>query len=144
MFNLEIGREGEKKKRKKHFSFLSLICNKKGNQKEIYVSLLLFPYKCERCIKVKGKYVTLCYIMLFMGAHFFFFFLNHCIPSNLPKLGGLQIREPKWSGFCLFVFIHGNQTEEKTTILIISLFFLSSPSTRKREVGSWEAYGEVG
>ena len=119
-----------------HFSFLSLICKKIGNQKKIYVSLLLCPYKCERCIKVMGKYVTLCYIMLFMWVHIFFFFLNHFIPSNIPKLGGLQICEPKGNGFCLFVFIHGNQTEEKTTILIISLFFLSSPSTRKREVGS--------
>ena len=57
-----------------HFSFLSLICKKIGNQKKIYVSLLLCPYKCERCIKVMGKYVTLCYIMLFMWVHFFFFF----------------------------------------------------------------------
>ena len=86
-----------------------------------------------------GKYVTLCYIMLFMWAHFF---LNHCIPSNLPKLGGLQICEPKGNGFCPFVFFHGNQNEEKTAILIISLFFLSSPPMGKGDMGSREAYRE--
>ena len=64
-----------KEKRKMHFSFLCLICNKKGNQKKIYVFfLLLCPYKCERFIKFMGKYVTLCYIMLFIWALFFFFF----------------------------------------------------------------------
>ena len=133
-----------KEKRKMHFSFLCLICNKKGNQKKIYVFfLLLCPYKCERFIKFMGKYVTLCYIMLFIWALFFFvFFWNHCIPSNLPKLGGLQICEPKGNGFCPFIFFHDNQTKEKTTFLIISLFFLSSPPMGKGEVGSLKAYRE--
>ena len=103
MFNLEIGREGEKKKRKKHFSFLSLICNKKGNQKEIYVSLLLFPYKCERCIKVKGKYVTLCYIMLFMGAHFFFFF-EPLYPFKSAQIGWIANLRAQVKWFLPFCF----------------------------------------
>ena len=85
-----------KEKRKMHFSFFCLICNKKGNQKKIYVFSLLCPYKCEKCIKVMGKYVNLCYLCGLI------FFWNHCIPSNLPKLGGLQICELKGNGFCLF------------------------------------------
>ena len=87
-------------------------------------------------------YGQICNFMLYYVIYVGSFFLNHYIPSNLPKLGGLQICEPKGNGFCPFVFFHGNQNEEKTAILIISLFFLSSPPMGKGDMGSREAYRE--
>ena len=121
-----------KEKRKMHFSFFCLICNKKGNQKKIYVFSLLCPYKCEKCIKVMGKYVNLCYIMLFMWAHFF---LEPLYPFKSAQIGWIANLWAQGKWFLPFFFFHGNQTEEKTTFPIISLFFLSSPPIRKGEVG---------
>ena len=60
---LEIRREGEKKREE----FLYLVCNKKGNEiKNMFLFLLLCPYKCERCIKIMDKYAISYHIILFM------------------------------------------------------------------------------
>ena len=55
-----------KEKEEMNFSFICLACNKKGHEKKICISLLLCPYKCERCIKIMNKYVTSRHIILLM------------------------------------------------------------------------------
>ena len=55
-------REGKKKREE----FLCLVCNRKENEKKMFLFLLLCPYKCERCIKIIDKYVISYYIILFM------------------------------------------------------------------------------
>lgn len=101
---LFVWKQGEKGERKKNNTFCFPL--KKNN----ICFLLLYPYKCERYIKVINKYVTSCHIMLFTWDPFK---KNHYLPSNLPKLGGLQIFRLKRNGFCLFIFFHGSQIEER-------------------------------
>ena len=109
-----------KEKRLMCFFFLCLDCNEIENEKKIYVSfyfythinvfflffyfLWIYPYKYKRYIKVMGKYVTSCHIMLCMWV---LLFKNHSLPSIPPNLGSLQ-RTKYFSNFSYISFFGVN------------------------------------
>ena len=114
-----------KEKRIMYFFFLCLDCNEKENEKKIYVSfyfythingfyffiLWIYPYKCKKYIKVMGKYVTSCHIMLCMWV---LLFKNHSLPSIPPNLGRLQ-RTKYFSNFSyIYIYIYFMNFENLT------------------------------
>ena len=113
-----------KEKRRMYFFFLWLVCHIEGNEKKIYVFSLLCPYKCTKCIKVMGKYVTSCHTILFMLAPFFktIFYLQ-----NPPNSGRLQIcgLQKKW--FLPFsLFVCSMITKQRKGLHFFLFFFFSS------------------
>ena len=105
-----------KEKRLMCFFFLCLDCNEIENEKKIYVSfyfythinffffffLWIYPYKCKRYIKVMGKYVTSCHIMLCMWVLLFKTILSlqfHPIWANCKEQSIFQ-------AFHIYIYIY--------------------------------------
>ena len=115
-----------KEERIKYFFFHCLDCNEGENKKRIYIFfILLYPYKCERYMKIMNKYITLYHIIL---CTWVLLFKNHSPPSITPNLSRLQICEFKRNGFFLFYYFYGIHTKERTTHLLIYLLFLFPPA----------------
>ena len=93
-----------KEERIKYFFFHCLDCNEGENKKRIYIFfILLYPYKCERYMKIMNRYITLYHIIL---CTWVLLFKNHSPPSITPNLSRLQICEFKRNGFLnFFLFI---------------------------------------